>query len=105
MFDFGFGELLLLAIVALVVLGPERLPHAARMAGAWLGRIKRTMSEIQSELEQEVAVQEMCNNLRKQLQSASTPELQSQLQAQLQLIESSLKRSTSENPDAPHPPA
>ena len=59
MFDVGFSELILLAIVALVVLGPEKLPHAARMAGAWLGRIKRTMTNIQMEIEKEVSAQEM----------------------------------------------
>ncbi len=91
MFDFGFGEILLLAVVALVVLGPEKMPHAARMAGAWLGRLRRTVAEIQSELEQEVAIQEMRNELKKQLDSASSLELRQQLQAQLELVESNLK--------------
>ena len=54
MFDVGFSELILLGIVALVVLGPEKLPHAARMAGAWLGRIRRTVIDIQAEIEKEV---------------------------------------------------
>jgi sec-independent protein translocase protein TatB len=59
MLDIGFSELLLLAIVALVVLGPEKLPHAARIAGAWIGRIRRTVSSLQAEIEREVAAQEM----------------------------------------------
>lgn len=66
MFDVGFSELLLLAIVALVVLGPEKLPHAARMAGAWVGRIRRTISTMQSEIEREVAAQEVKEQFERQ---------------------------------------
>jgi len=46
MFDVGFSELLLLAVIALVVLGPEKLPHAARMTGAWVGRIRRMIVSV-----------------------------------------------------------
>ncbi len=55
MFDVGFSELLLLAVIALVVLGPEKLPHAARMAGAWVGRIRRMIVSVQADIENEVA--------------------------------------------------
>jgi Tat protein translocase TatB subunit len=48
-----------MAIVALVVLGPEKLPHAARVAGAWVGKIRRTVSNMQAEIEREVSAQEM----------------------------------------------
>lgn len=68
MFDVGFSELILLAIVALVVLGPEKLPHAARMAGAWLGRIKRTMTNIQMEIEKEVSAQEMRDRINQEIE-------------------------------------
>lgn len=68
MFDVGFSELVLLAIVALVVLGPEKLPHAARMAGAWLGRIKRTMTNIQMEIEKEVSAQEMRDRINQEIE-------------------------------------
>jgi sec-independent protein translocase protein TatB len=67
MFDVGFSELVLLGIVALVVLGPEKLPHAARMAGAWLGRIRRAMTGIQIEIEKEVAAQEMRDRINKEI--------------------------------------
>ncbi|MDP2226195.1 MAG: Sec-independent protein translocase protein TatB [Moraxellaceae bacterium] len=67
MFDVGFSELLLLAIVALVVIGPERLPHAARVAGAWIGRIKRTVSNIQADIEREVSAQELRDRLEKEI--------------------------------------
>lgn len=67
MFDVGFSELILMAIVALVVLGPEKLPHAARVAGAWIGKIKRTVSNMQAEIEREVSAQEMRDRLQKEI--------------------------------------
>lgn len=69
MFDVGFSELVLMAIVALVVLGPEKLPHAARVAGAWVARIKRTVGNMQAEIEREVSAQEMRERLQKEIQA------------------------------------
>jgi len=59
MFDIGFAELLIIAVVALVVLGPEKLPVAARTLGLWLGRIRRTVGSIQSEISEELRIEEM----------------------------------------------
>ena len=70
MFDVGFSELLLLAIVALVVLGTEKLPHAARMAGAWVGRIRRTLANVQADIEREVADAETRTRIRQELEKA-----------------------------------
>ncbi|WP_027009691.1 Sec-independent protein translocase protein TatB [Conchiformibius kuhniae] len=50
MFDFGFSEMLVAGAVALVVLGPERLPKAARTAGEWVGKIRRMAGNVKSEL-------------------------------------------------------
>ena len=63
MFDVGFAELLIIGVVALVVLGPERLPTAARTAGLWLGRIKRSVSTIQSEISEELRAEELRRNI------------------------------------------
>jgi sec-independent protein translocase protein TatB len=65
--DFGLGELLLLAAVALIVLGPEKLPHAARMAGAWYGRIRRTLANVQAEIANEVHLSEMRQRMNDEL--------------------------------------
>jgi sec-independent protein translocase protein TatB len=65
--DFGLGELLLLAAVALIVLGPEKLPHAARMAGAWYGRIRRTLANVQAEIANEVQMAEMRQRMNDEL--------------------------------------
>lgn len=91
MFDFGLGELLLLAVVALVVLGPEKLPHAARMAGAWAGRLRRMVIDIQADIEKEVALQELRASIKKQIDAAGTEELRQQLEEQLRMMEASLR--------------
>lgn len=87
MFDVGFSELLLLAIVALIVLGPEKLPHAARVAGAWIGRIRRTVSNMQAEIEREVSAQEFKTRLEKELKSVSSSDMMQELKAETQTLE------------------
>ncbi len=63
MFDVGFGELLLIAVVALVVLGPERLPKAARFAGLWVRRARNQWDSVKQELERELQAEELRRNL------------------------------------------
>jgi len=63
MFDIGFAELLIVSVVALVVLGPEKLPTAARTAGLWIGHIRRTLSGIQKEINAELHVDELKRDL------------------------------------------
>ncbi len=64
MFDVGFSELLMTALVALVVLGPERLPKAARFAGLWVRRARAQWFSVKAELERELAAEELKRNLR-----------------------------------------
>ena len=64
MFDIGFSELVVIALVALVVLGPERLPKAARLAGLWVRRARAHWYAVKSELEQELAADELRRSLR-----------------------------------------
>lgn len=59
MFDIGFAELLMIGVVALVVLGPEKLPTAVRTVGLWVGRAKRTISSVQSEISEELRMDEL----------------------------------------------
>ena len=63
MFDIGFSEMLVIAVVALVVLGPERLPKAARFAGLWVRRARAQWYSVKSELEQELASDELRRSL------------------------------------------
>src|SRR5690606_18476505 len=64
MFDIGFTELLVIAVVALLVLGPERLPKAARFAGLWVRRGRAQWASVRSELERELAADELKRSLR-----------------------------------------
>jgi len=64
MFDIGFSELLVIAIVALIVLGPERLPKAARFAGLWVRRARAQWYSVKDELERELAADELKRNLQ-----------------------------------------
>ncbi len=64
MFDIGASELFLVAIVALIVLGPERLPKAARFAGLWVRRARAQWYSVRSELERELAAEDLQRSLR-----------------------------------------
>lgn len=59
MIDLGLSKLALIGVVALVVIGPERLPRVARMAGSLLGRAQRYMNEIKSEVSREIELEEL----------------------------------------------
>lgn len=111
MFDFSFGEIALLTAVALVVLGPEKLPHTMRMLGAWIGRIRRTVISIQSEIEKEVAAQEMRQRIDKEMarmrESDTTKDLQREvddLNASLRDVENQLREKAQENTILPTSP-
>ena len=63
MFDIGFSELLVIAVVSLLVLGPERLPKAARFAGLWVRKARAQWYSVKSEFEREMAADEMKRSL------------------------------------------
>ena len=63
MFEVGFGELVLLFIVALLVLGPEKMPQAIRTGGLWLGRLKRGYQNIRADIEREIGADEIRRQL------------------------------------------
>ena len=63
MFDFSFGEMLVVALVALVVLGPERLPKATRFTGLWVRKARAHWYSVKSELESELASEELKRSL------------------------------------------
>lgn len=63
MFDIGFLELLVIGVLGLLVLGPERLPVAARNVGLWVGRIRRSMTNFQDDLDRHVRTEELKKKL------------------------------------------
>lgn len=67
MFDIGFTELLLISIVALLVLGPDKLPQAARVTALWVGRARRSFNKVKSEIEEQLDADE----IRRQLHNES----------------------------------
>jgi sec-independent protein translocase protein TatB len=70
MFDIGFSELMLIAVVALVVIGPERLPRVARTAGHLLGRLQRYVSTVKSDISREMQLDEL-RRLQSEMQESA----------------------------------
>ena len=64
MFDIGFSEVLIIAVVALLVLGPERLPKAARFAGLWVRRARAQWYSVKAEFEREIAQEDLMRQVR-----------------------------------------
>ena len=93
MFDIGFWELSLIAVIALLILGPERLPRAARQAGLWVGKIKKMVSEVKSNINEELRMEEL--NALKQAGQDLKDNLQS-TQKELDSVEQDIKQSADE---------
>jgi sec-independent protein translocase protein TatB len=70
MFDIGFSELLVIAVVALLVIGPERLPKVARTAGVMFGRLQRYVNDVKSDIQREMELDEL-RKLRSQFEDAA----------------------------------
>jgi sec-independent protein translocase protein TatB len=71
MIDLGLSKLALIGVVALVVVGPERLPKVARMAGTLFGRAQRYINEVKSEVSREIELDEL-RKMQKDMQEAAT---------------------------------
>ena len=97
MFDIGFSELFVIAIVALLVLGPERLPRAARFTGLWVRRARAQWYSVKSELENELADEELKRSLR-----AAQDDLR-EAREQLRDGGQSLREFAQRDPDRPPP--
>jgi sec-independent protein translocase protein TatB len=74
MFDIGFFELLVIFVIALLVLGPERLPRVARQIGYWSGRARSAFNNLRYELEREAHNQDMQEKFRKQMKTLGIDE-------------------------------
>lgn len=92
MFDIGFWEILLILVLALVVIGPERLPGAARRAGYYVGKVRRFIEGARSEFESEFDVNELKRVLHNQ--EVQINELQQQLKANVNEINRDLSENT-----------
>ncbi|MBL4908419.1 MAG: Sec-independent protein translocase subunit TatB [Alteromonadaceae bacterium] len=65
MFDIGFWEIVLISVIGLVVLGPERLPVAIRTVRGWIASVKDFSNNVKTELTEELRIHELHNNLKK----------------------------------------
>jgi len=59
MFDIGFSELMIIGVVALIVIGPERLPKVARTAGQWVGKLNRFVSQVKQDIDRDMRLEEL----------------------------------------------
>jgi sec-independent protein translocase protein TatB len=64
MFEVGFSEIIMVALVALLVIGPEKLPKVARMAGFWIGKTRRVIATVKQEINEEFQAEELRQALR-----------------------------------------
>src|ERR1700722_5320461 len=73
MLDVGFSEILLTSAIALIVLGPERLPKVARQVGNWMGRARAMARQLSEQLEREVSAEELLKTQNKPNPNANLP--------------------------------
>ena len=91
MFDIGFAELLLIAVVGLLVIGPERLPSAIRTTSLWLGCLRRSFSSMKQEIEREIGADEIRRQLHNESVMASLNESKDKLQGNLNAASDELR--------------
>jgi sec-independent protein translocase protein TatB len=85
MLNIGMTELLVFGIIALLVLGPEKLPEAARFAGKWYGKVKRMVSNVQNDIDRELRMSELREQMQNEMKRIQ--ELEQKMQAQMQHIQ------------------
>lgn len=93
MFDVGFFELMLIGVVALLVVGPERLPKLARTAGMWLGKGKQMLNSVKADIAQEMKAEELKKILEKQEQLNPVHEIMEDTRNSLKDIEKETRTS------------
>ena len=94
MFDLSFGELALIAVVALLVLGPERLPGAARTAGALMRRLRNGWQGVRSEIERELAAEDIKRSIQDTVKQVD-------VRADIRTAADQLQSAISDKPPAP----
>ena len=103
MFDLGFSELLVIALVALVVIGPERLPRVARTLGHLAGRLQRYVAHVKADINREVELDEL-RKMRDSVQQTAS-NMESSFNAELRKTESELNAAVEGAPASEAQPA
>ena len=109
MFDIGFSELLVCAVVALVVIGPERLPKVARTLGVLFGRLQRYVTQVKADINREMDLAEL-GKVKSEFENAARSfqtEVQSkasEVEREMSEAKASIERTLDETPQPPAPP-
>jgi len=103
MFDIGFTELMVIALVALIVIGPERLPRVARTLGHLAGRLQRYVSDVKADINREVELDEL-RKMRDSVQQSASG-FESSVNSEMQKTESELNAAVAGTTEAPVSPA
>lgn len=85
MLDVGFSELLVFGIIALLVLGPDKLPEAARFAAKWYSKFKRAINSVQNDIDRELRLSEFREQMQQEMQKIQ--EFEQKMQAQMQELQ------------------
>lgn len=88
MFDISFSELMLIGVIALIVIGPERLPRVARTVGHLLGRAQRYVNEVKTDIQKEMDLKEL-GNIKSQMEDAARS-VQSSMQSSVDELKSAV---------------
>lgn len=99
MFDIGFSELVVIALVGLIVIGPERLPKVARTVGALLGRLQRYVSDVKTDINRELQLEEL-RKMQRQVE-ASAREVELSIHDETNSVERSLNAAIGGGASAP----
>lgn len=94
MFDIGFSELLVIGLVALIVIGPERLPRVARTVGHLAGRLQRYVNDVKADINREMELDEL-RKMRDEMQQAAT-EMESSVRKELGETEQALNQAVTD---------
>jgi sec-independent protein translocase protein TatB len=111
MFDIGFSELMVIGVVALIVIGPEKLPRMARTVGHLAGRLQRYVSDVKADINREIELDEL-RKMRDSMEQAAT-EMRTSVQTELNQTEAELNKTVDDvvkdvpapEAPAPQPPA
>src|SRR5689334_1398330 len=103
MFDIGFSELVIISLIALVVIGPQRLPRVARTLGHLAGRLQRYVADVKADINREVEMEDL-KKMRDSVQEAATS-FESSVQSEMNKTESELNAAASSAAGEPEKPA
>ena len=94
MFDIGFSELLVIGVVALIVIGPEKLPRMARTVGHLAGRLQRYVADVKADINREIELDEL-RKMRDSMQQAAG-DIQTSVQSELSKTQADLNKTVDE---------